>query len=686
MMGNPYRLSNQTRQYGIFEIDGGNFLRVNMISLFTKDFPIQKEDMPNDIFISNIQLGGAVSLSQQDLNSCALVLLTPKGYIFNKNSTQNQIRTIQAQVRVKGKTVDLNTQPLSFYWFVENVGVTSRSEGYNKYGGQGWYCLNDFTIVQPEELDDNGNVITPAVINYLPKKNIFNIKKSDILTQKIKYKCAVVYQGSVLTKEISILNFDSDYDIYIGSDAGTEFYYDIGNPTLTCYCKKEDKDVDINSVKFIWSSINSFGNYQSLPETIQKNNDYQKLTILYNNIQEYLNIEWILSQMIFDLTLLLPTISIITNKVKEENKRIKVQQVCNNLKNIGFVNESSIQKFLNKYNIFFDQNTSYKIFLQNLNQTISLYKRNNQRVKNNQVIDINIKDITRFATFKCSVFSTNGNQYIGTAALTLTNTLEGEDLYSLIINNGSQVFKYNTHGVSPTSKQNKIPYEIPALSFTVYDNLGSPIDDDVIKHSDITWTVPTQNTLLTISNDYQGVPDSSLTKMTYKNLMSFSYGIAQNFNVNKTQNNIQLKINYNGLNLVAKTDLTFTKEGNSGTNGTDYYCKVVPNVIYGKVPLYPTIYYNGESYSFNWNNDTGTNKWFKAQLWHNGGSEPIYKNHTTGESTQGKIVTILKWEVLKNNYALNVEDNSNLIVDLNGVCSLNTSESPYRNDFLFITT
>ena len=31
------------------------------------------------------------------------------------------------------------------------------------------------------------------------------------------------------------------------------------------------------------------------------------------------------------------------------------------------------------------------------------------------------------------------------------------------------------------------------------------------------------------------------------------------------------------MNLVAETDFTFVKEGEPGTNGTDFICKIVPN-------------------------------------------------------------------------------------------------------------
>jgi len=74
-----------------------------------------------------------------------------------------------------------------------------------------------------------------------------------------------------------------------------------------------------------------------------------------------------------------------------------------------------------------------------------------QRVSGNKIYDVQISSITSFGTFKCSVYN-NKDVYLGTASITLTNTLDGEDLYSLVINNGSAVFQYNENGVAPNNR------------------------------------------------------------------------------------------------------------------------------------------------------------------------------------------------------------------------------------------
>jgi hypothetical protein len=79
---------------------------------------------------------------------------------------------------VKGKVVDLQSQPLPIYWFIENISISSKSEKYNKYGGQGWECLNSYNVISPAVRDTSGIVTTPAVIDFIPGKEILSVKKS----------------------------------------------------------------------------------------------------------------------------------------------------------------------------------------------------------------------------------------------------------------------------------------------------------------------------------------------------------------------------------------------------------------------------------------------------------------------------------------------------------------------------
>ena len=589
MIGNPYRLVYETRQYGIFEIDGVNFKEVNSISIFTYDFPNTKENslLENDIFIRDLEFYGAERLTDEDLNSCSLTLITPQGTFFDNSSLETDTKKIQAQVRVKGKVVDNNSQSLPFYWFVENVGITSQSDYYHKYGGQGWQCLNSFNIIKNREGDN------PPVVEYVPASYEWIVNKKDVVAKETKYKCVVVYDGSVISKEITIKNLASNYDISIESDSGTEFYYDIGFPTLTCLVEGQEN----KNYTYSWAVVDNSGNFQTLSETLELNNNYQKIYNEYTTLKEDIEQE---------------------RKPYEPNK-----EQLNNLKNQ-----------LDSYNSI-------------------------TRVQGNKIYHLGVNTITNFSEYKCSV--TYNNIHLGTASIVITNSLNAEGVYSIVINNGSQVYKYNENGISPASRSLDNPIDIPALSFTIYDNLGQQIDDEVTRHCNIKWIVPSSNTLLEISNSYEASEVDLINETkTYSNLMSFSYGITDKYSIEKTRNNIKLIVDYKGMNLVASTNFTFAKEGEPGTNGTEFLCKIVPNVIDGQqIPLYPTITKKTSGdYELNYT-PKQSGVWFNVQLWHNG--EKIFDNNKSGNTTEGKNATVV-WSILRNKYTASISDDSDITI------------------------
>ena len=165
MEGNPYLFNNKVKQNSVFEIDGENFVQISRIELFTQLFPQKDETKEPDIFISNLSIIGVNQLSQEEMNSVSLSFVAKKGYIFNKNSKEDDERTIQAIVRVLGKTVPNNSQGLRFYWFVRNVSVSTQSPYYTKYGGIGWKCLNTYSVLSQTEDQSE-----PLTVNFNPSK------------------------------------------------------------------------------------------------------------------------------------------------------------------------------------------------------------------------------------------------------------------------------------------------------------------------------------------------------------------------------------------------------------------------------------------------------------------------------------------------------------------------------------
>ena len=349
-------------------------------------------------------------MAENEINGVAISFYTPQGTFFNSSSKSSDYKTITAQVRIKGKLASA-AQRIPFYWGAENVGITPSSEYYNKYLGRGWKCLNNKNIIQA------GTATSDPVIEWVPDKDTYILKFNEATARDNKLKVAIVYDGSVVTKEINIQNLGASIPVLtIESSGGTKFYYDIGHPTLTCKVNGGQP----SNYKYYWAYESNAGVFNELPVTTNANTQYATAVKTLNDLK-----------------------TAIANGTKFANAEIF------NLNNA----EAAVKAFN---------------FI--------------QRVQGNKIYDVQINNITSFGTFKCSVYN-DKNTYLGTASITLTNTLEGEDLYSLVINNGSAVFQYNENGIAPNSKSLDVQQEIQALSFTIYNNLGQAIDSNIIANT-----------------------------------------------------------------------------------------------------------------------------------------------------------------------------------------------------------
>lgn len=327
--------------------------------------------------------------------------------------------------------------------------------------------------------------------------------------------------------------------------------------------------------------------------------------------------------------------------------------------------------------------SDYQTKLNQLEYDLKQYE-NIMRVDGNQIVNLKLNMISNFATFVCYVKS--GNTYLGKGSIKITNNLNTTDnSYSLTINNDNQVFKYSGDGISPASQSLENPQEIYPLSFILYDEKGNPIDDNAINAGNILWTVPTTNTMIKVS-PIHGNPtfvDDINETATYTQYRQFFFEIPTIYNNNKIRNTIQLEVRYKDKVIRGKAELVFLKEGESGSNGTDFICRIIPNVTnLSTAPLYPTVTYDNNAAEGATNpvlnyTPAQTGVWFKAQLFKDG--EEIFNGPISATSSEGKAVTI-QWEMLKNNYGTynytSISDVSNFSVNANtGVFSYNTLSS-----------
>ena len=619
MVNNPYRLLYDTRQYEIFDIDGANFISLESIEIFNKDFPKAENNITEemltagDIEISALELYGAVRMTQEEINGVAISFYTPQGTFFVDGSTSASYKTITAQVKIKGKLASA-AQNIPFYWGIENAGISTQSEYYNKYLGRGWKCLNDKNIIKPQTKTQ------AAIIEWVPSTDTYIVKFNQATAKNNKFKVAVVYNENVITKQINIENLTSALDLTIESSDGTKFYYDVGHPTLTCKVNGEQ----LTNYTYSWAYESNTGLFENLLQTTDLNTEYNAAVAALQELQ-----------------------TAIAAGTKFANAEAD--------------NLNALQTAIEQYKFI-------------------------QRVQGNKIYDVQINHITNFGTFKCSVYNEQGT-YCGTCSITLTNSLQSEDLYSLVINNGAVTFQYNENGVAPNNRSLDIQQQIQALSFTVYDNLGNPIDNDVIvndSNCQIRWAIPIKNTMLIDRQDSESSSgtDETETYRYYDNVVNLVYDIAQRYNVSNSRNQIQLTVDYKGMSLTAETDFTFVKQGEPGTNGTEYIVKLVPNTRMSNPPLWPMITTWGvqlDQYSpvqsiciLNYGLNSfqeqqqisiyDSYQFFKAQLWHNG--ELVWQGNTASDIALDNITNpeSINWGILKNKYNSSSQDLSDFIV------------------------
>lgn len=221
-----------------------------------------------------------------------------------------------------------------------------------------------------------------------------------------------------------------------------------------------------------------------------------------------------------------------------------------------------------------------------------------QRVKENKISKIQMREVLGKITYKCSVWykTSEGQVYIGTSSIDLENKLLTEGEYHLEIIDGTQTYNYNYLGTSPASEALTDPIVIKPLTFNIYDNNGKELGGNILENCEIEWTIPT-------------VDNTMLIPLDNPNKLQFNYTIADIYDNSKTDNTIKLQVRYKDLVLNAETNLTFTKEGNPGINGTEIVCKIVPNTT-EELTTYPMVVNGMLNYT-----PAAENKWFKLQLW-----------------------------------------------------------------------
>lgn len=632
MTGDPYNYKIPTRQYGIFEgIDSQNFVRVNRIYLFTEGFSETASKKTKDIFFSDVEIYGLNRLTDQQLASY-LLSIEPGFARFDSDSKDTDSITLKAIVRIKGKPVT-SDQKIKYYWFKQNTSVSSGSDLYCDYGGNGWQCLNKYTKT------------ADGKIEWIPASNTYEVFHGKIYSQQNIFLCVAVCQDDVILQQKKLVLKPAGPSVSIVSDSGTVFYYDIGQPTITCLINKQD--IPSKDSKYYYF-------YHWTVET--KDGNFINLDLLKDNVKEqdfkaaqdsYLNKLTEIAKLTTDLK---------NNKV---------------LKTSGEENLEKLQKELQAIRI-----------------DIASKIRNEETpfaVVKNKIIKIPTSCIQGSLTFKCAVYKNtkddeNTANFIGVASIEIMNNLQEKKGFNLIINNGTQNFKYNEFGISPASQTLNNPIKLLPLSFTLFDPDNRQIINskqiNTQDNIDFSWQIPAENTLLTSSDnniiDTTKVFESQDGSIYKSTVGVLPYKIKDNYDINCKRNNIKLKLAYEGMAFVAETNFSFIKQGQMGTNGTEYVSKIQPirDNKHTENPYYPTIYLKSSNetvWSFDKTNWTdGKTLRFKVLLFHN--NQQVFDSTSTSNAVNATI----KWSIVKNNYKNNKGQDNSFIqsIDSKGTITL----------------
>lgn len=528
--GNPYLFTTATFQQVSYPIDSSNFVAIDSIIAFVEDFPLQednKDATAADIIISNLTINGSYKLDDIEKNTVGLILKAKQGYTFNVSlEDDEQTRTIEASLRVKMKEVNLEEQGVRIYWFKQDLKVTPSSPYFLNLGGLGWKCINP--NINSNELGEEDQV----VYNFNPTSSIVISSNEVLYSKQTRFKCIAVYDNKIYSKDFIIFNNGATYEVTLQSTEGTEFSYSTGHPNLICRVwgyNNGDKEELTSNGKYIfyWQVCNN----QNITTEIKEN-------------------------------------------LEEKNKYLFAQErlkdINNKIGNSIYWNDKGEEQDYNYFSIPFDIQKNYSWFYEEYKKIIIKYI-NSQRPVKNILYNVDLHQIINNSTFRCSCYEINNEiqQLVGTATIVIKNTQAPREGYSLMINHGDQVFLYNQDGSSLHNDSIDSPYEIFDLSYTLFYN-GTAIQQQDLNGIEAKWKVPCQDTMLIVSGQDEN------QDYIYVNGNTLKIDVNKNYNSYLSNNDIYLILPYKEQVFTVKTNFTFSKEGENGTNGTKYYFKIKP--------------------------------------------------------------------------------------------------------------
>ena len=290
---------------------------------------------------------------------------------------------------------------------------------------------------------------------------------------------------------------------------------------------------------------------------------------------------------------------------------------------VRYYEENVTDSFISSVNYAWQRFDKFGNYLDNdfytidrLNDKVTIDNKNYYETEISYPTDM----VDNLNTIYCTVYlETSKNDKInqvvvGTKTMQVTTTTEA--VYTIKVENGDKLYKYDADGDSPVVANYDGPLSsaiknIAPINVTLFKPDGTEFTADEYSITTIEWMVPI-NSMISLTTAQKVDPASNpgyyTIKGNYNNYKSLSYNISSSYNKKKTDNTIIIKAYFKDNVAENVANIRFLKDGESGTNGTKYSAIVTYNGAgygekdsNGKVNKLQLIYVNDESAWYKYN-------------------------------------------------------------------------------------
>lgn len=469
-----------------------------------------------------------------------------------------------------------------------------------------------FTIPEDNILDESRDI----TLKYFVKDFIGqdNTKPDDIFIKNFQI---------ISTFEATADNM-AGYHLMILSDNGNTFYgnYETESKKITANLYLDGKLTNLNNYECYWFKENVAVNnthekYSSIGGVgWEILNDKINVAVINGGVETFQYVTNVYEYTIHGIDILADTIfkcvlikkgQTIENKItiKVINSNVKLELFSNRIDNIFIQNVGNAiitmrysdsradmedktifyiwQRFDQNGNLVADGNLEDRMI-----PTLVGKDEENRNIFEGS-ISIPLVDIEEKATIKCGVLNAFVKDYItyekmiGTKVITISTTEKAD--YSIYVENGDKLFKYDADGNSPMMADydgaisSKIT-SIAPISIRLFKPDGDEFSESEYAVTVVEWLIPINSMIVfnqSWKTDDTTNPGYWTIKGSYNSFNSFPYSIANVYDYSKTDNIILIHAYLKDTKVDNVARLRFLKDGEGGTNGSKYTAIITYN-------------------------------------------------------------------------------------------------------------